>query len=141
MQDLLDDPIADLAVPVDTVRALIDLARDLQGKSASTLFDDEEPDPDEVELNALEDRGLDPAELEFQTLVEDLPHDGQSDLVALMWLGRGDGAWRELRDMANERRERPAFSYLLGTPLVAEYLAAGLSALETEANSVEGFPV
>ena len=141
MQYSVGDPIIELAVPVATVRVLIDLARDLQGKSASTLFDDEEADPDDVDLDVIEDRGADPAELEFQTLIEDLPDDAQSDLVALMWLGRGDGAWPDLRDMAKERRETPAFSYLRATPLVAEYLADGLSALEIETNGVEGFSV
>lgn len=138
MQDVFTDPITELAVSADTVRALIDLARDFQGKSDSTLFEDEEADPDEVELDVIEDRGADPAELEFQTLIEDLPDDAQADLVALMWLGRGDGEWPELRSMANERRETPAFSYLRATPLVAEYLAAGLSALELQIDGIEG---
>lgn len=141
MSDAEQDPIIELRVPVDTVRALIDLARDFQGKAASTLFDDEEADPDEIELDVIEDRGSDPAELEFQTLIEDLSEDAQADLVALMWLGRGDGDWPDLQIMAAERRETPAFSYLGATPLVAEYLAAGLSALENEANAVEGHPV
>ena len=141
MSQTASDPLVELGVSVDTVRALIDLARDIQGKSASTLFDDEEADPDEVELDVIEDRGSDPAELEFQTLIEDLSEDAQSDLVALMWLGRGDGDWPDLRIMAAERRETPTFSYLGATPLVAEYLAAGLSALEDEANAVEGHPV
>jgi hypothetical protein len=125
------------SVPLETVRGLIHLARDLQGKTGSTLFDDEAGDPDELELDILEDRGQDPAEIEFRTLIDDLPEDAQADLVALAWLGRDDGDWSELRRLAAERREIPTSMYLRSMPLLAENLADGLAAIESAAQQAE----
>ena len=51
------EPTIELAVSNDTVLALIELARDLQGKSSNTLYKDEVADADDLELDILEDRG------------------------------------------------------------------------------------
>ena len=56
--------------------------------------------------------------------------DEQIDLVALMWLGRGDGDldnWRELRSEAARAHNNRAGSYLIGTPMLADYLEEALS--------------
>lgn len=50
----------------------------------------------------------------------------QAELVALMWLGRDEGAPEEFEGLvrlALERREVPTEDYLLDHPLVAEHLA------------------
>lgn len=88
--DASTEPSVELTVPVATVRMLVNLARDLQGKADRTRFDDEAADPDDPDLDILEDRGIDPAETEFRTLIEDLSEEAQIDLVALAWLGRDD---------------------------------------------------
>ena len=138
-----DRPFA-LSIPVTTVWALINLACDLQGKSDTTLFDDDLADPDDLELDIREDRGaaVDPAEARFRTLIEDLPEESQIDLVALVWLGRDGGDWPELRDMAADRREVPTASYLRAMPLLPDHLAAGLAALEQgPEDMIEGHPI
>jgi hypothetical protein len=51
--------------------------------------------------------------------------DEQVDLVALTWLGRGDGTigdWDELRAEAARAHNRRTAAYLLGIPLLADYL-------------------
>lgn len=56
----------------------------------------------------------------------------QAELVALMWLGRGDGEaeeWEQLVEQAAERAEGPAGRYLLSEPLLADYWADGLEKL------------
>jgi hypothetical protein len=60
-----------------------------------------------------------------------MSEDEKADLVALMRLGRGDGAigeWDELRREAADGRNNRTTSYLLGEPLVSDYLAEGLDA-------------
>jgi hypothetical protein len=60
----------------------------------------------------------------------------QAELVALMWLGRGDVEPEEFSatvELAESRREVPTDDYLLDQPLVAEWLAEGLEKLGLEA--------
>jgi hypothetical protein len=57
--------------------------------------------------------------------------------VALTWLGRGDGGvedWSELRAEAARAHNRHTAGYLLGIPLLADYLeeAASLFGIECE---------
>jgi hypothetical protein len=67
----------------------------------------------------------------YQELVDAI--NGLSDLeriepLALTWLGRGDYAkeeWREARRIHDEKET----DYLIGTPLLADYLEEGLSQL------------
>jgi hypothetical protein len=58
-----------------------------------------------------------------------LTMDEQIDLVALTWLGRGDGTieeWQELRDEAARLHNRRTAAYLLGKPMLADHLLEGL---------------
>jgi hypothetical protein len=57
--------------------------------------------------------------------------DEQIDLVALAWLGRGDGTiadWADLRAEASQAYNRRTARYLLGMPLLADYLMDALAA-------------
>ena len=52
------------------------------------------------------------------------------DLLALTWLGRGDGTiddWDDILAEIQDVREQHTVEYLLGTPLLADYLEAGLA--------------
>lgn len=76
-----------------------------------------------------------PDNLRREELIEELEGldtDKQAELVALMWLGRGDGEpeeWESLLKLADERHEISTASYLLDHPLVADYWAEGLDRL------------
>lgn len=72
--------------------------------------------------------GTDRAEL--VGFIRDLNVDEQVDLVALMWLGRGDGdlaAWRDLHAQATQAHNNRTASYLIGTPMLADYLEEAMS--------------
>lgn len=67
---------------------------------------------------------------ELSGFIRDLNLDEQIDLVALMWLGRGDGDldnWRDLRSEAERAHNNRTASYLIGTPMLADYLEEALS--------------
>jgi hypothetical protein len=67
---------------------------------------------------------------ELVGFIKDLNVDEQIDLVALMWLGRGDGDldnWRELRSQAAQAHNDRTASYLIGTPMLADYLEEAMS--------------
>ena len=96
-----------------------------------------EPDPgsnatDDADYAVLEDHPDDPVVEEITALVDSLSVDEQVDLVALAWLGRGDYTaddWEAVREEAAGAHNNKTASYLLGMPLLADFLEEGLSLL------------
>ena len=73
----------------------------------------------------------DPVVREITGFINAMTEDEQIDLVALVRLGRGDGSieeWDDLRREAADGRNNRTAGYLLGQPLVSDYLAEGLDA-------------
>ena len=80
----------------------------------------------------LEDYPNDTVQAELKTFINSLNVDEQIDLVALLWLGRGDSSaddWPEHRAEAARAHNEHSCEYLLGTPLLGDYLAEGLNRL------------
>lgn len=73
--------------------------------------------------------------LSREELVEEIDNmdaDHQHELVALMWVGRGDfGAeeWGDALALAAERADSPTSRYLLSHPMAADDIASGLEVL------------
>jgi hypothetical protein len=66
------------------------------------------------------------------SFIRTLGRDEKIDLVALMGLGRGDATlddWADLRAEAEQQHNDRTASYLLGEPLLADFLEEGLSQL------------
>jgi hypothetical protein len=60
-----------------------------------------------------------------------MSEDEQVDLVTLTWLGRGDGTladWDDLRAEAARVHNKRTASYLLGEPLLPDYVEEALAA-------------
>lgn len=95
------------------------------------------PDPggnpsDDEGPAVLQEQADDLSREEILEEIEGLEPEQRAELVALMWLGRGDVEkedWRETVQIASEREEMPTGEYLLDNPLVAEYWAEGLDKL------------
>lgn len=99
----------------ETVQFIIDKAHQFQMQQ-----DGIDDDPDE---------GGDPSDAEIRTTIDDLEPDQQVELVALMWLGRGDydiDDWDDALANAGDSWNERTAEYLIGTPLLADYLTAGL---------------
>jgi len=125
-----EDAGVSLSVPLDTVCYIVARMQDLQGKDASTLDgSNANADDEDIEDAVLEDRPSDPVGIEVRSVISDLTDEAKYDLVALMWLGRDSGDWAEMRALAEQEHSTPTADYLCGTPLVADYLLEGLSAL------------
>jgi len=87
---------------------------------------------DDAMLAVLEDHPDDPTYLELRTFINALTEDEQVDLVALTWLGRGDGElaeWDDLHEEAARLHNRRTAQYLLAKPMLADHLEEGLSML------------
>jgi hypothetical protein len=88
----------------------------------------------------LSDAGDRPARLELVEFIEALDEDELDALVALTWIGRGDferDDWRAAVKSAGERREGNAAKYLLGIPLLPDYLQDALSAFDQSCRGFE----
>jgi hypothetical protein len=80
----------------------------------------------------LEDTPDNPTPQELRAAIDGLNFDEREELLALMWLGRGDfdaKSWPEALQQARQTASATETDYLLGTPLLADYLAEGVYAL------------
>jgi Protein of unknown function (DUF3775) len=85
---------------------------------------------DDRMIDVLEDHADNPVVQEIGAFVAELSDEEKADLMALMQLGRGDGTfedWEALRDQAFLEHVEQTASYLMGEPLVSDYLEEGLS--------------
>jgi hypothetical protein len=100
--------------------------------------DEEEPgefeaddDIDEEEVLAQAERYKDdPSYLELVDFVDSLNEEEQVNLVALAWLGRGDytaDEWDAALEAAHDAHNARTAEYLLGIPLLGDFLEEGLS--------------
>ncbi len=121
-----------LTISPEKVFFTIVKAREFDAKDEVT-----DPDPgsnpsDDNEAAVLEDHDDDPVLEELTSFINSLSEDEQIDLVALAWLGRDDYTaedWPDVRaEAARAHNERTA-DYLLGTPMVGDFLEEGLSML------------
>jgi uncharacterized protein DUF3775 len=121
-----------LTISTEKVCFVIIKAREFDAKDEVT-----EPDPgsnpsDDGNAAILEDHGDDPVVEELTSFVNSLSEDEQIDLVALTWLGRDDYSaadWPTVRAEAAAAHNRRTADYLLGTPLLADFLEEGLAVL------------
>ena len=112
------------------------LADEFQAGLDVTIPDDIEGGEEEWARQMAANFGGDPYYQEFTEMINDLEPDQQWSLVALMWVGRGDydlEEWDEALKFAEETWTDHTAEYLVGTPLLADYLAEGLQLFETEA--------
>jgi hypothetical protein len=128
-----DEEVAvDLAVSPEKVCFIIVKAREFDAKDVVT-----DPDPgsnptDDKDASVLEDHDDDPVVQEITAAIDAMSEDEQVDLVAIAWLGRGDAGvseWSSLRAEAARAHNRQTAAYLLGIPLLGDYLEEGLAML------------
>jgi hypothetical protein len=121
-----------LAISAEKVAYIIVKAREFDVKDVVTDPDSGSNATDDAMLSVLEDHSDDPVVAELRAAIFGLNEDEQVDLVTLAWLGRGDGGledWDDLRAEAARAHNRRTASYLLGMPLLSDYLEEGLSQL------------
>jgi Protein of unknown function (DUF3775) len=119
-----------LSISPEKVCFIVFKAREFGVKDAPSLSDDGSNPPDDEMRSVLEDHPDDPVVRELVSFINTMSYDEKVDLVTLMWMGRGDGTiadWYELRDTACSEHSEHTARYLLGTPLLADFLAEGLA--------------
>ena len=123
---------SELAINPETVCYLILKARQYELKDEEVTSDIESRANEDPAASVYESTPDDPVEQELISTISDLNIDEQVDLVALAWLGRdgnGPDDWQETRIEAARSHNENTPTYLLGMPLIADYLEEGLSQL------------
>jgi hypothetical protein len=119
-----------ITVNPETVCFIITKAREFDAK---VELDDPESGSnpsDDKAIDVFEDYADDPTIEELRGAIDSLNYDQSRDLVVMMWVGRGDftkDQWREAQAQANAIPPRDRSRYLIGTPMVGDYMEQGLS--------------
>ncbi|MCC6204568.1 MAG: DUF3775 domain-containing protein [Hyphomicrobiales bacterium] len=129
-----------LTIGPDTVRLFIlkakaisaDLKADYDDGSEHEIEFDERSRDSHHHDGLAEEEEQDLTEEELRELINDLNVDEAAELVALVWIGRGDydaREWAEAVAEARQRGNRKTAKYLMGMPMLADYLEEGLEAI------------
>lgn len=117
-----------LDIAPEKVAHIIVLAREIDAKVPAWDTPGDDSDSDSV----LESRSDDSIESELKDFIAELNVDEQASLVALMWIGRGTYDADELEEAkatAIAEKVNPTEDYLVGIPMLADFLEDGLDRL------------
>ncbi|WP_373504625.1 DUF3775 domain-containing protein [Aestuariivirga sp.] len=123
-------PDIELSVSTEQVCFIIAKARQFAVKDVPTIADPASNASDDRMVSVLEARANDPVAQEIRAFVEAMDEDEKIDLVALTWVGRGDyeaAEWAQAREQATAAHNDRTADYLLGLPLLSEFLEDALS--------------
>ena len=134
------DELPELTISPEKVAAILAKARQFDVKDVVTDPGSGSNASDDAMLSVLEDHASDPTRSELGSMIRALNVDEQIDLVALVWLGRGDGDigdWQEIRSEAERAHNRRTAQYLMGIPLLSDYLEEALTQFGHSAEEFE----
>lgn len=126
------EPPADFAIDRETLAYIVLKARAFDALLPSDDPSDGSDAADDRFVDALEDEADNPAQRELRAAIVSLNSDQRAQLVALAWLGRGDyeaSDWREAVSAARERSQGSTARYLMGIPLLGDYVEDGADKL------------
>ena len=119
-----------LEINPDTVRYIINMAREFHVQEQASIPEDPMNPSGDWAMQVLASQEGDSTQDELRIAIQDLEPDQQVQLVALMWLGRGSFSveeWEAALKEAGDNWNTNTAGYLIGTPLVADYLEEGLN--------------
>jgi hypothetical protein len=122
--------MASLEISPTKVGHVIVKAREIAAKVGA--WEDDGATSDHDADSILEAFSDDATWAELKGFIADLNEDEQASLVALAWIGRGSFGPEELDealDTARSERNNRTGEYLLGMPMLADYLEEGLDRL------------
>ncbi len=125
-----------LDIAPEKVAHVIVRAREVDAKVSPWDQVEDQTDADAI----LEERADDATEDELKSFIASCNVDERANLVALAWVGRGTyeaGEFAEAKETAREQSVTPTEDYLLGIPLLADYLEEGLSLLGVSVEDAE----
>ncbi|MDA8230243.1 MAG: DUF3775 domain-containing protein [Magnetospirillum sp.] len=127
-----DEERQPLATPLETLCFLIVKAREFDAKDAEGDEDSGSNPSDDYEISVLEESAEDNVAEELSSALDGLNDDERVEVLALVWLGRGDyeaGDWAVALKDAREVHNQRETGYLMGIPQLGDFLEGGLNAL------------
>jgi hypothetical protein len=138
-----DSPTLNIAT--DKLAFIIEKARAFDVKESDRDPDSGSNPSDDGNADILEDKADDPTREELVGAIRELNEDERAELVALAWLGRGTydlEEWDEAVSTARSEHGRNAAKYLIGLPLLGDYLEDGMAMFDEgivdETDTTEG---
>ena len=125
-----------LDISPEKIAHIVVRAREVDAKM--TPWD--QPGDEDDSSSILEDRKNDATEAELKAFIGELNVDEQISLVALTWIGRGTyepDELEEAKSTARAERVNSTAGYLLGIPLLADYLEDGMDRLGISVEDAE----
>ena len=120
-----------MEISIEKVMELVEHLRLLDSKDGAAEFDSGDDSYESGSGHVFEDISEDGTEDQIRGVIEGLNVDEQAELVALVWVGRGDfepEEWPVAIRRAHERSLHATSRYLMGIPNVGDLLEEGLSA-------------
>lgn len=121
--------MADIRIDPSYVIELAYKVRAVMAKEGVVDSDDGSNPTDDGSHDILQDLPGDLTREELRQEIQGLDPDEKVELVALLWLGRGDGEldeWEALKEQAAASQVKPTENYLLEHPLLAEWWTEAL---------------
>ncbi len=128
-----------LEIDVNKIGFIIAKAREFEtqevgiGEDSAVTHTEDDIQDEEFQENLIahgDDDSDDATYDELKSWIEAINDDDQCQIVALAWIGRGDFTaddWDEALRIATEEHNDRTAEYLLGMPLLPDYLEEGLS--------------
>lgn len=124
--------MVELTNNLDNLEFIIAKAREYDVQVPAVDEDSGSNPGDDRDVDIL-DASLDnPTRKELFAAIRSLNEDQRIELLALMWVGRGDFSreeWDEALSTASDRHNGREAKYLIGTPLLGDYIEEGLVSL------------
>ena len=120
----------ELSISSEKVCFLIVKAREFDVQDGSSDTDSGSNASDDRMIDVLEEGGENAVQQEIRTFIAEMDEEEKADLIGLLRLGRGDGTMEEWDDMRAEGFGEHAgnvAAYLLGEPMLGDYLEEALS--------------
>ena len=126
----IDPP--ELSIAADYLARLVVKVRGLEAREAKVDPESGSNASDDRMIDVLQEDAGDLSRLEVVREIQGLNDRQQAELVALLWIGRGDAEpeeWERTVELARERRDTPTPNYLLSEPLLSEFWEEGAERL------------
>jgi hypothetical protein len=119
-----------LTIPLEKLAYIIIKAREYDAEVPPVDEASGSNPSDDADRDILEETSENPTYQELVDAINGMSDLERIELLALTWLGRGDygkAEWREALEEARRVHDAKETDYLVGTPLLADYLEEGLS--------------